>query len=40
MKKIGDRKVHIPMMAMRTAGNSYMIVTRDNVFKDGEHLPL
>lgn len=32
LRKIGDRKVHIPLLRMRTAGDSHFLVTGDEIF--------
>jgi len=33
MKKIGDRKIHVPMMALKTPGEGRMVLTDREIFK-------
>jgi len=38
LRKIGDRKIHIPLMSMQTAGEGGLTVTRDEIFDDEQPL--
>jgi hypothetical protein len=32
LRKVGDRKIHVPVLRMRTGGESYFSVTHDEIF--------
>jgi len=38
MRKVGNRKVHVPLMGMLTAGDGHMVITRNEIFDDDEPL--
>jgi len=33
MKKVGDRKIHVPMMGVKTPGEGHMILTDREIFE-------
>jgi len=33
MKKVGDRKIHVPMIGLNTPGEGHMVITDREIFE-------